>query len=974
MKTLSNQRSNQRIVPRTLLALALGAGALASSSAALQSAAPPGSASDQRIRSEIDYARGLAEDYQFVDLAEQVIESIERSGAASGMGEQLDLAKCDIYAAGAKRESDPARRLDLFRKAVDAYTGYIEKNPLAKNLADAQRAYADVANTYARALELELEDAVGEEADAIREEIVGTLTTAARTVADIMQTMPAETLEEQNRKFGMQLIRGQMLVALAKASTNGAFFFTQAEQELEDLALSAGEKSWFGLRGFLELGSAKVAQEQYGEAVVFYEFVLDTLMPRGVAWVQSKEQLSKAELDQMFLLASLALPGALDAYVRADDKPGACNLGLHFHNLQKQEGFLLNRPLGYLALLAVARTLLDAGGHVGGSQSDLAWFATVEEMEAAGHVLARNQRQAHDVALSIAQTVNRDNKRNTLQIRAQQLISDVTNRPGVRVAPAVLFEAAQGEYYAQNFPQAIDGLKRMLSELDQADDATRTEFGGKVMYFLGMSYRRQDRAVEACMAFKEGAQNWQGDPEFHPKNVQAWYAAANELKNGAPQDQLLEAQWKRAEDLLTQTVTEDTEEILFRQALRLWDQEDFAAARAKFQEIPPNKPISEKAMVYAAVCLEKLEQPEPAKEELERYLEEYVTDPMHTVSTERHRAYRLEARAMATYYLGKIAREQQDSDRVLELYADYHEQFPGQTSYGPAALYAATLAYLEKGDVEAAKRTVATLVETFPTAKATGAAAMAIYLVLQEELAKATDDASKRSITRQMAELLSLSNDLASAPDFVRLREESKLWMDVEAWEQAKETLELIVTKFGGEQERADDLYKFVNPDLGHVLLELEDVRGAYAVLAPLMPPIDETNPPRRPTSSTVEDFCRALGGWVDGGPNEIVEHPGVGGAENLDLATKWWAKVVLASDTWTCEWYDLKFHQAYLYYQWSLIDSNKRTVVKDLIASLQTNLGETFEGGPATAGMAEACGGDATVQRRFIWLSRKLL
>ena len=70
-------------------------------------------------------------------------------------------------------------------------------------------------------------------------------------------------------------------------------------------------------------------------------------------------------------------------------------------------------------------------------------FETEDEMEAAGFSGARNSRSALDLALLIAQNVNDQNRGNTLQWRAQQVISAIIERPGVSVSPDILFEAAQ---------------------------------------------------------------------------------------------------------------------------------------------------------------------------------------------------------------------------------------------------------------------------------------------------------------------------------------------------------------------------------------------------------------------------------------------------------------------------------------------------------------------------------------------------
>ena len=72
------------------------------------------------------------------------------------------------------------------------------------------------------------------------------------------------------------------------------------------------------------------------------------------------------------------------------------------------------------------------------------WFASEDEAKEAG-ASRRNRISCTDLALQIAQQVNKENQGNVLQIRAQKLISSIIDRPGVQVAPAVLYEGGRGQ-------------------------------------------------------------------------------------------------------------------------------------------------------------------------------------------------------------------------------------------------------------------------------------------------------------------------------------------------------------------------------------------------------------------------------------------------------------------------------------------------------------------------------------------------
>lgn len=974
------------IQPSTALIRAAAAALLLCGAPALHAApagpaGPAGSGNDDRARADLEYARGLAQEWQYVDLAEEVIADLERASLSDALEEELGLVKCDIYAAGARSESDPDRRHELFEKAVGAYEEYIEKNPFAANIPEAERAFVDLSNLWCRSLALQLDDAVGEE----REEIVATiervLTDAAVKAQELITSIESIPDEDRSQlddrsRFSLMLARAEMLHGIANVIDDGTYYYGQAEGDLEELALEAGETNLYGLRAYIELGRVKASQGKYRDAVDYFEFVQDNLIPRDPeVWDAYKKNEDPVLLDYLFRLASVCLQGLLEATLQSGRTEAACNWGLHYYNLYRAEGFTLHRPEGYLALLAVARTLLDSGGWVGGSTTagNLKWYETFDEMEADGFTASRNQRSSIDLALSIAQAVNQDNRRNTLQIAAQKLISDVTSRPGVSVAPDVLFEAAQGEYYAKEYPAAIVGMKRILAEIDGADEATRSLFGAKVLHHIGKSYENLDRNLEAAMAYREAVLHWKGDPEYDPKNAQGYYKRISDVRRNAPGDPAIDTLWKEAEQIVVEIGEGDDGEILFRQGKRKWDEGDFSAARDRFLQVETSSNVYEKARVYAAVCHYKNKNYDGAYEELEDYLENRLTDPTATPTNSRQIGYRAEARAMATFYLGNIAfrraRSGQGSyEKVVELFGNYHEEFKEQTSYGPTALYTAILSYLRLDRVEEAKTLAEAMVATYPDSQSTGGATFQIYLVLAAEY-KADPSPS---VLQQMAEYLSLSNRLSGKRDFANLREESKLWAQLGQWGKAEDVLRSLVQHFSDDPERAEDLTAFVLPDLGEVLLAQQDVHGAHEVLAPLVPDPDDTGG-RKATSSTVADYCRSIVGWVEGEGGNIVEVPGIGGRENLEKAAAWSGKLADRVEKWTCEWYGLKFRSAYAYYRLGQEDTAKLVFARTQIQTLRTELGDRFEGKDGVQGIADTCGGDDTLARRFIWLANQL-
>jgi tetratricopeptide (TPR) repeat protein len=927
--------------------------------------------SERQLASDMEFARQLASRYAYVDLSEEIISKIEARQLTGKDAEALGLLKCDVYAAGAKGERMAEMRLELYDKAIEAYRDYLRENEYSDFVPTAQRNYVDLVNAYGRILEIQLDEYFGEELATLREKIKTVVEDALDlTSALIDETSGASTKTEKNERWRLMLNRGQMLLTIANVSEDGSFFYTRAEQTLEDLALEAGETSGPGLNAYLLLARVKLAQGSAREAADFSQFVVDVAMPTTdetrdqYGW---KDATFEDKLPR-WKLGEVATSVVVGSFTELGDSQVAADYALHFYNTWKSEGFDIS-PLGHLALLEVARALLESGGYVGGrlTSGDLEWFETQEEMNGAGYQGTRNARSALDLALSVAQTVNDENKGNTLQVRAQKVISEIIGRPGVKVSPDILFEAAQGDYFNDDFPQALDSFKGIMRQLDTRDEATQQEYAPKVLFHIGSSLAKMDRNLEAAMAFREAATTWAGDPEYQEKVCTGFYRSIGLAKTASGNDPLLENLYLEAENMLRSVGTASKGQISFRQAERAYGAKDYTEARAKFLEVEEGDDLYEKALSKAALCLYKVKDTAGATAEFSRYLEQYVTDPRTKPVDAKKRSVREEAMAVATFYLGRMSFSAGDYPVVIERLSDYAEAFPDQTDYAPNALYMVVVSHLGNGDIEDAKGVVTHMKEVFGNHKMTGSSAGQVFNALsaeEEKARKSGDEVTADAFKVQMAEYMHLSNELAPEPKYDNLRKESSLWVDLGRWVEAQAVLEQIVAGFEGDSEI--DLGKHVLPDLGLALLEQQRVPDAFRVLDPLVPREENA----RPSSKLITRWCRAVCGWVTGDGNTITEVPGVGGAENLELACSFLRKLTEAEgakEKYTCPWYHLKFDTAYGYYQWGLVDSVQTRNASVLIENLRNILGQT-----RLDDIAEKCGDDV-LQKRFLWLQGKL-
>lgn len=926
--------------------------------------------SDREARESIAFARGLAAEWGFVDMAEDVIRDVEREGTSEKLKDELSLLKCSVYFEAAK--NDPNRRLELAKASLDCHEDFLARNPYSEFKAEAEAGLVGVANYYSKALAMQLEDAVGEEAASLRQDLQNTLTTALSRTNDLVNayaSIPKDERSDQDDRtyFKLLLDRGNMYLELAKSQDDGIFNFEQSFKSFEDLVDESGEGSPWSLRAFAGIGDNLIAQGEPGDAAAYYEFVCEMAVTRDKeAWAEARKDMSPAEIEQRFFFVQLGIGGTVSSYLAAGQPDEAIAWGLYFHNLWKQEGLSLTNPIGPLGLLEVARALVESGGWIGGSISSgtAEWYETEEEAKAE-HPRSRDRRQAIDLALTIALGVNRDNKGNTLQLRAQKVISEIISRPGVVVAPEVLFEAAQGEYYDGDFMSAVESLKRVLASLEQSDEAKRIELGPEVLWTLGRCYEKLERPFVAAAVFEEAYDHWKGDPRFDSENAKRFYALMNRLKKEAKGDPLIEALWRKSENAaatagsgaVAGTIAYRKADVAYSEASESKDPADYAEAQRLFLAVPQEAEDYEKAQVFAGVCLYKQKKFDEATDVFSNYVDVFLEDALNTTTDPGKLAARLEAKATAVFYWGLTGLAQKDWDLAIEKLDGYDEQFPEQKSYAPAALYRAAIAHSQKNQPGEIGRLVGTLTEKFPDSQWTGAAATLEYKVWKDRYEKAQSEEEKTAALRKMAENLQLVNRTSNSPSYVNLRNESMHWMELGEYETAEGALRKIDEAFKGDESYGEKLRKNVYPDLGEALAKQYKVDEAVAFLDGL---VEENLATRR----TARFWGISLVGWVELDDGSIRQVPGAAKTdEEFEKGTAKLNQLADSSEKWDAEWYQYKFDTIYGYHQWGQLDGKKLESAKKQLEFLVRNLDAQF----THENMPE------DLQQKFVWLYREL-
>ena len=924
---------------------------------------------EERIESDLEYARELVSRFGYADLAEEILEGLERAGIPAEFTDDLALVRCRIRLLAAQRAKKTSRKLELYEEAFSAYEELLDGEPDWRVDRQAVGEYLDAVIVYARLTELMLGLAEEDEAEDLRQRMSWVLVSGLEETG-IRGGGKGPTPEEKIEQARRRLQRAEMLIVFAKVSQAGTFMLAQADNILEDLDPPTGEMSGWRLNLYILLAESKLAQGDHAYAADFGEYVFELMVPSTekmraeIGWDSIPIDYKARRWD----IVERVTGDLLRSLVALGDMGKACEWALHFHDSWKRDGFTLS-PDGHLALLEVSRALLESGGWVGGriGQEDLRWFETEEAMHEAGFAGARSTRRAVDLAFSLALHVDRENRGNLLQRYAQRHLTEIRDRTDVVLAPEVLFDIARAEYEAGRYPQAREALKDVLRAIGPDDEATKRFLVPRVLYYLGQTLQGMERPLEAAMVFREAVTTWRGDPEYDGRNARSFYEAMRGIRHAAPDDERIRRLGHEAEEIVVSVPSAAVDDVKWYQGERLFAEGRYEEARAKCLEVGEEHVNHERALVKAALCLYKLSDVEGARAEFVRYIQEIVPRlSALPTSPEKDQARRM-ARAQAVFYLGRIAWSKADYERVVELYTDFERRFPKQTSYAPNALQMLLRSHLGLGNGGEARTTLARLRETFPGDRVTGAAALHIYTLARTELAAAEreEDAEQvPALKREMADCLGLANEIDPEPGFANLRGESTLWIELEEWKRAEGVVRRTLEAFG--DERSADIEKYVKPDLGLCLLRQKRLAEAFEVLDPLFPDPTDPEDMRKPSAEVTERWCRAVCGWLEGDAEEIVVVPGVGDAAALEKASERWLHLTNHERdrglAWQKPWYERKLDLLYCWYRWGLVDSSRRESCRLLIADFRDYAGPLFEH------VRDACE-DEVLQRHFLWL-----
>lgn len=950
-----------------------------------------GGASESAIEAEIAFARGLARDWAFVDLAQGVLEDVAKKRPSERMAEQVELVRAELFAIGAKKLSDPVAANAMYEQGYEALNDYISSNPDAGNRGDAEASLVALSEDYAASIDAALEEAAGEEADALRTrktELIEDAIARTETLIEELTNIDDRTPEQNFQRWTLMLSKGDLYAEMAKTLNGDALFSEGAITAYEELSLDAGFGTEFDLRSNVGLGTVEEAQGNMDAALDYFGGMIDQVLPLDPE--RREELLTWSEVprdirEKRFNYVELGVPGVQRAARAQGDYETALKYGLFVYNLYRQEGFDLS-ILGHEALLEVAETLVETGGFVGGDlgAGEAQHFATEADMKKAVK-RRRDQRGAVEFALQLVNQVAEETPVAATKIKAGRLLEAINTRPDIEISANQLLEAAKAKRLAEEYEPALAGYYAVLGRMDAMEEADRRPFGAEVYSGIGACLRAEGRMWEAGLAYLEAVENW-NDPEWNLRNARGMKASFNTYSKelGIEEDAEVQRLLAQADNWIIEFTTaagEDggIESIIYAQAKKAFERENYEEALEKFNQIEAGQAPFDPSQVYIGRTLVKLGRVGDAVKHWTNYVDVFAKDPTNEPESPSLRAARSEGLSRSTYYIANILKKSADKkfdasegkdtaryEQVIKRVETFHEDFRGQKQLVPIIGGMLVDAYAKTGQVDKASETVTRLRADYPESKSTAAAAIDLYRTYDKQrdallAAEPRDADAVKALTQNMADAISAANQISASPSYGNLSAEANLWMELEDWAKARTGFERVQAKYGDDEKYGERVVKFVLPNLGEVLIELGEPKAAFDLLAPHVFPPNDTLRSTRPVILA----ATAMLGQVVGTGTQVKQTPGAGGTEEqFQYVTKRLNGIADGLDKWSAEWYEAKFTSAYAYYVWGQNDDRKRPFAKKILDNIVT----FAEGDTQFTAVDEAIkdSDDETIKRRL--------
>lgn len=860
---------------------------------------------------EVEFLRGLAKDWGFVELAQGRLGELRRSATTSDETQRL-LAQinAEVLYLGARRIRDLNKRKAVLSEALQKFDDYLSQYGRDQGASAVLSAQAEACEYYgsflSRAIELERDPDKTKE---LEEESLNVFMKGIKASNDAMANLEGRKDDNPRAKVDYYLSwmrKGTLLREWAKTvRKDREVKATEAIETLEGLALEIGEETPIGIKALLEMGVAMDVQGKTADALDTYQGTIEIVVERCQS-TQNPIPLGTQGLlfrfleeSYVFLTDIFLREGQLDETIAAVDAYQRQRADLDLpSNPQFADSILLNG----------AQARLDKGG-----------------------------KENVDRALAVAKDVANRHPSDFVGLKARATISSILNRPGVEISAEALAQAAQGEFDSKNYDAAIRSYKRVLRSLESAED--KQKYGLRAYAQIGLAFALRDRFLEAGEAFKEGLRRYgrlTADKSVPPKVVKMLNKAVRGLGRQKKDKEFVAKLKREADDAAVKFGGEEIKgEVFFVQARSMIDNGQYVEAIQNLEGIDRSVPQYEIARTMIGFAYWKKGDLDNARKVLGNYLT-YVKDPLNDIRPPKEhekRQYRDMAVADAQFYLGMMLADEaygkfgkpqpQKKKDVVRAFRNYGKQY-GQVrkAWAVRGAYWLVKALVDLERLSEGETEYAALRKQFPNepllanlaivlfnARDTNVAAIEEEIkALEKNVTKARElrDAKQRRRTEIRKALSFATNYLAieREPDYGLLRNASKLAGGIQDWGQAEFFLEKILALYGKNREYTQKIDSFIKPELAEIKMQKNDFRAAQTL-------IEDALKAQPNSYSLLKLKTRVLGGWCEFDEAGNFRRPqGLGEfRQAYDLLFQEYGKYVRSKfDKYSFEWYQFQF------------------------------------------------------------------
>ncbi len=903
--------------------------------------------SSSALRAQANFARALSKDFGFFDLADNVLDKALNGATTRADRNELMLARCDIKKAAAWRSKDTSERLDAWSTAGSTFIKFLAAEPAAKHRSLAQTGLGEIAYQYGLTLRDYLATATPTEAERDKlikgaEGIFQTAITGTNELIGWWKNLPDGDEKNGARysiyypaEFYRALTYYYWALLYPKGEPERDVHSAKAISLLEDFAMLSGGASLTTFLAYLHMGDAYTIREEWDDAEAYYQYIIDEAIPTNE---DTLKNISANELERRQGTVQDAYKHLLDCYHLWGKPTDAQQLTASFQAWVDDQGVYLNTS-GYRILLMSASAMVDRGEYT--------------------------------EAIETAELVAEENDRSVLRLEANAvMMSAIKSAPAsASIDLGILFGAAQGAYFQEDFQEGLNGLQLLLARMEGSRRAE--EFGPRAYYYIGRCWSKLQHPLESAASHKLGYELYPiDDDEFTIQNAKQWRLLAQKFRDANPGDAYLDsfygaaleaeknaggttpdaALWhtakgdydlaKKARRTAKNTAIDSNET---RKAVRAYEK-----AIQSYRQIELGSSHYEKAINQIGICHYEMvgyasSHLADATRIFSEYLEKFVVNPENTPIDARARKTRLDMMAQADFYLGRCYRTKAKAgslpawEEMRDHLAGFADRYPTQTEFISTSIYYRLEAYIALGSTDEALAAF----DELQAAQASDKVMQIAAFILYRDFIKRSETADEpRSLRETATTFLHTANTLAPSPAWQNLITEANLQLELGAYRTTQEIIERVLRDFSDDESFKKGSSRF------YAQMTLVEAYLLQDNVADATPIVDEMLRSKPSNLKVMQTALKIKAGYPRVEKGRVKEVLADSDAAGLTIADGILQKLILLAENdakkaninkYSLEdYWHIKVMQAYLLYVHSKSDTTYKGKHNELIRGLE--------------------------------------